>query len=436
MKQISAHYDAEQDNIRFQRNFNRVLWGFVVLVFLYLTASTYGILSSTPIYMHDWRGPLCIILVVVAFSVYVYATRLNTRSCWPPSLMRSILLWCGMYFSILLLSFIDNAFLWDFYVLFSCACSLFRWRALFIVEGITALTMFTLEGLLTWPINAGQLMGIAGQSVFLFSVIGLCVLFQHLIIERIERNHLFQQLQRTNEELEQAHRKLEQSIEQEQELAVLRERTRLAREMHDTLGHALVLITVKLEAAQRLRARDPERCDRELESTKEVARDSMTALRASIANLRSPALEREQMWEALERAVKEMAQRAGLRATCEFEADIEQLSASHKEALWKVSQEALTNIEKHARAHEIHLCIRQATGELILTIQDDGIGLPDRSYHYDEEKRLRYNSPNGHYGVRGMLERAENAGGRFSLHSGSGTGTRIEVALPLEAPRR
>ena len=90
----------------------------------------------------------------------------------------------------------------------------------------------------------------------------------------------------------------------------LRERTRLAREMHDTVGHALVLISIKLEAARRLRERDPERCDRELEATGEIARATMNDLRASIANLRSPALEREPACRALSRYAREMAQRA------------------------------------------------------------------------------------------------------------------------------
>ena len=92
----------------------------------------------------------------------------------------------------------------------------------------------------------------------------------------------------------------------------MRERTRLAREMHDTIGHALVLISVKLEAAQRLRERDPERCDHELESTKQIARETMTALRASIADLRSPALEHGHINHALSRSARELAQRTDL----------------------------------------------------------------------------------------------------------------------------
>ncbi|GHO71124.1 hypothetical protein KSC_100160 [Ktedonobacter sp. SOSP1-52] len=264
-----------------------------------------------------------------------------------------------------------------------------------------------------------------------FSVTGFSILIQNLIAERFERNHLFQQLQLANTDLEEAHRQLAQSVEQEQELAILRERTRLAREMHDTLGHALVLITVKLEAAQRLRERDPERCDQELESTKEITRESMAALRASIANLRTPALQHKGIQQPLIRSLDELGQRAGLDVSHIYQGELENLADPLKETLWKVSQEAFANIEKHAHAQHVTLSLRQEEGNLILTIQDDGIGLPTASCQHQEDGSLACHSPEGHYGLRGMLERVEGIGGRLSLRSGEKQGTTIEVTLPL-----
>jgi signal transduction histidine kinase len=257
------------------------------------------------------------------------------------------------------------------------------------------------------------------------------MLFQRLMEERFERNSLVKQLAQRNSELEQAHRQLAQSVAQEQELAVLRERTRLAREMHDTIGHALVLISVKLEAAQRLRERDPERCDRELESTKQIARETMTALRASIANLRSPELERERISEAISRTARELAQRTGLHVTCAIQADIDLLSEAIEETLWKVSQEALTNIEKHAHASNVQVRISRQDGQLLLHIHDDGIGLPQSVYQPEKDGNLAYNGSNGHYGLRGILERVEAVGGHLTLHSKKEQGTTIEVDLPL-----
>ncbi|HVU70248.1 MAG TPA: sensor histidine kinase, partial [Ktedonobacteraceae bacterium] len=247
---------------------------------------------------------------------------------------------------------------------------------------------------------------------------------------RFARQQLLEQITRTNAELKEAHRQLAESAIQEQELAVLRERTRLAREMHDTLGHALVLVAVKLEAAQKLREVNPARCDQELETTREIVRSSMKELRASIANLRSPALEREPACRALSRYAREMAQRNDLHIAYDLYPDIEGLPEPIEEALWKVGQEALANIEKHAQARNVLLHISRQDGQIFLKIEDDGIGLPPGLCQH-QENATSYQSPNGHYGLNGMLERVKNVQGHLSIQSDSERGTAIAVTLPL-----
>jgi signal transduction histidine kinase len=402
-----------------------------VLVGLYLTASTYAILKSHPDDLHDWRGVICILLTAVVFLLYSIPIIMSLKLVWPVPMHFAVGIWSGVYLVVLLLTLIERAFLWDFYLVFSVSIALFvGWRAVLAVS-IVALTLFALQGLLIWPPSAGALLGIAGQALTLLSITGLIMLFQHLMGERFERNRLVEQLAQSNSELEEAHRQLAQSVAQEQELAVLRERTRLAREMHDTLGHALVLISVKLEAAQRLREHDPDRCDHELESTKQIARETMTALRASIANLRSPALEHEQISQALSRAARELAQRTGLRVTYTFQADIDRLPEAIEETLWKVSQEAFTNIEKHAHASHVQVRISRQDEKLLMSIHDDGIGLAQTVYQTQKEGSLVFSSSNGHYGLRGMRERVEAIGGHLTLHSGQEQGTTLEIELPL-----
>ncbi len=426
---MSAHFDVEKDNAHFLRNFKHVLLGFALLIGLFLATLTYSILKDNPIYIHDWRGITCIMLAISAFLLYALSTRLGLD--WPPPWPYAVSLWSGLYLAVFLLTLINNFFLWAFYVVFASSFAMFGGRRLLIAVSIMALTMLGFEGLFTWPLGGGAFIGIAAQAMPLFSMTGFIILFQRLVTERFERNELFQKLDQANSELEATQRQLEQSVAQEQELAVLRERTRLAREMHDTIGHALVLISVKLEAAQRLRGRDPERCDRELESTKEIARETMTALRSSIADLRSPALEHEHINHALSRSVREFAQRSGLHITYTFQADIDFLPEAIEEILWKVSQEAFTNIEKHAHARHVHLRISRQDEKLLLHIHDDGIGLPPAVYQSQQDGRFVYSSPNGHYGLRGMLERVEALGGYFALHSGKEQGTTIEIELPL-----
>ena len=186
---------------------------------------------------------------------------------------------------------------------------------------------------------------------------------------------------------------------------------------------------MKLEAAQRLRTRDPERCDQELESTKEIARGTMTTLRASIANLRSPALEREQLCPALRRSADELALRTGLHVTCLLPAEAENLSEAVAETLWKVSQEVLTNIEKHAQASNVEIEICRQETQLYMRIHDDGIGLPSAFCHLHQEEEPF--ADKGHYGLRGIRERVEAIGGQLALQSAQGQGTTVEIRLPL-----
>lgn len=428
---MPAPFDVEKENTRFSLIFRRVMMMVAVLVGIFLTASTYAILRGNPDYLHDWRGVLCILLTVVIFLLYTIPIITSLKLVWPVSWQFAVSIGGGMYLAVILLSLINSAFVWDFYIVFSVGIALFTgWRVLLSVI-IMAVTMFAFQGLLIWPPDGGTLLAIAGQVLTLFSITGLFMLFQRLVGERFERNSLVIQLAQRNTELEEAHRQLAQSVAQEQELAVLRERTRLAREMHDTIGHALVLISVKLEAAQRLRERDPERCDRELESTKQIARETMTALRASIADLRSPALEHEQISEAISRAARELAQRTGLHVICTIQADINHLPEATGETLWKVSQEALTNIEKHAQASQVQVQINRQDGNLLLHIHDDGIGLPPALSQPQQDGSIAYNGSNGHYGLRGIHERVEAVGGHLTLHSGKEQGTTIEVELPL-----
>lgn len=428
---MSAHFDVEQDNVRFLRISRRVLTMFFVLLSIYLAASTYAVLLSTPSSLHDWRGVICIALTVLAFLIYGVQFRMSLNRDCLPSLRSAVGIGGSLCLVVVLLTLINTAFVWDFYVVFAICFGLFGGVRLLLAVGIIALTMFAFQGLLIWPPTGSALAGIAGQILTLFSITGFNIMFQHLIGERFERNQLFQQLTQTNGELEEAHRQLAQSVVQEQELAVLRERTRLAREMHDTIGHALVLISVKLEAAQRLRARDPERCDHELESTRQVARETMTALRASIADLRSPTLEHEHINHALSLSAREFARRTDLSVTCTLQEDIDLLPASVEETLWKVSQEAFTNIEKHAHASHVQVCIKRQGEKLLLCIHDDGIGLPPALNQPDKDGRFVYSSPGGHYGLSGMRERIEAIGGHLTLRSNKEQGTTLEVELPL-----
>lgn len=431
--------DIQRANDRFRRIFRAVNFMWVIISVIGIGASTYSLFSERPDYLHDWHGVAIIVLalsVLVIYGVGLFGGYVfKEQHEWPPALHRALTYWLSIYIGILLLSEIDANFSWNLFIVMGASFALFRSRRLILMVSIVFVTLCAYQGLLTWPPTRDNLWGIFYLGLVSFSLTAVCMLMQHLIGERYERNALLEKLAQANTELEQAQRRLAESAAQEQELAVLRERTRLAREMHDTLGHSLVLVSVKLEAAQRLRERDPERCDRELEATKEIVRNSMKELRASIANLRSPALERDAASRAISRYAQEVAQRTGVRVSYDLHPDIEGLPEQVEETLWKVGQEALTNVEKHAHASAVLLHISRQNGHIVMRIQDDGVGLPLELCQLHDDGHLTCASPEGHYGLSGMLERVENAGGRLYLRPGQERGTTVEVELPLvEAP--
>jgi signal transduction histidine kinase len=257
---------------------------------------------------------------------------------------------------------------------------------------------------------------------------------------------MFLQLERSHHELEGAHQRLAQAAAHERELAVLRERGRLARDMHDTLGHSLALMAVKLEAAQRLRAVDPARADHEVAATQAIARSALAELRDAIADLRpssdSDAL-REPLGAALTRAAEASAARASWSLTCEIAPDVEPVSDQTYEALLRTGVEALTNSERHAQAQSVQLSLTRQDDMVCLRIEDDGVGIlttnPPRRLRIAAQGQGSGDpgemivSPRGHFGVTGMRERTTGAGGVFTVGAGAdGHGTCVEVRLPAE----
>lgn len=220
-------------------------------------------------------------------------------------------------------------------------------------------------------------------------------------------------------ELRQARAELETTAAQGEELAVLRERTRLAREMHDSLGHALVAVNVKLEVAQRLYRLDVARGDGELEATRELVRATMGELRRSIADLRAPDGDHHAFPATLRRLATEVSSRGVVSVTVAIAPDEALPPPPVAEALFLIAREALVNVERHARARRATLALRRAGDEWCLEVADDGVGV--------RPSDLR--KP-GHFGVVGMRERADALGGQLELSARAEGGTLLVAHIP------
>ncbi|MBK9603560.1 MAG: sensor histidine kinase [Anaerolineales bacterium] len=245
---------------------------------------------------------------------------------------------------------------------------------------------------------------LGGMTIFLF--------ISGIIRTSGERAKLIAKLEAAQKELELAHQR-------DTELATLQERERLARDLHDSLGHALVALSVQLEAIQRLYKVDPERASAQVDELKTLTRASMDDLRRSLAGLRAPGLGERRLSEALQTLSVDTGQRAHLEITCYVAEGANQLSPTQAETLWRVAQEALANIERHSSARTAELQLEIESNSAKLSIKDDGLGLP-----HDAEKQP------GHYGLRGMRERVEGLGGTLTL-TGNGNGSCVDVKLPI-----
>lgn len=212
--------------------------------------------------------------------------------------------------------------------------------------------------------------------------------------------------------------------EQSRALAALQERQKLARELHDSVSQALYGIGLGARTATKLLESD--KPDRQALSTAldyvlSLATAGLAEMRALIFELRPEILEAEGLVAALARHAEALRVRHGLDLDIHLVAEPD-LPAAVKESLYRVAQEALQNIVKHAGASRAEIILGAGEETLTLAIRDNGRG-------FDPQGRFP-----GHLGLRSMRERMESVGGTFAVHSAPAEGTLIRVTIPLPAP--
>jgi two-component system sensor histidine kinase DesK len=207
-----------------------------------------------------------------------------------------------------------------------------------------------------------------------------------------QRNRALAKLRMANDEIEH--------------LAKLAERERIARDLHDVLGHTLSVIILKSELAGKLMDRDPQRAGNEIREVEQISRQALSEVRDAIRGYRSQGLAAE-----LAQA-KSTLETAGVAVR--YQSVKVALPALHEGVLSMAVREAVTNVVRHAQARTCTLRMEQQNGSCRLEIEDDGRG----------------GSTNEGNGLRGMRERVEMLGG--TLHRDSQSGTRLTISLPLK----
>jgi len=209
-------------------------------------------------------------------------------------------------------------------------------------------------------------------------------------------------------QLLRSNRALVQAREELADLAVVEERERFARDLHDILGHSLTVITKKAELAHRLTAVDPERAAAEIADVERLAREALADVRATLVGIREVSVGTELA------SAREALDAAGIRADLPY--SVEEVPPAHRELFGWALREAVTNVLRHSSATTCRVTLHANSLEVV----DDGRGPGDAA-------------SSGH-GLVGLAERVRAAGGTLTTGAAPGGGFRLWVGLPVLAP--
>lgn len=210
-----------------------------------------------------------------------------------------------------------------------------------------------------------------------------------------------------------------QAAEIRSRLRVEADRNRLALEMHDGLQGSLITAATQMELAQRLASADPERTAQIAAESRQTIRQATDELRFLVQRLRAHELTSE-FEPALRQYANNICERNGLALRFELEGQPVRLTAEAENAMFRIAQESLNNVLRHAGASEVYIRLEFGKDRVVLRVEDDGKGLPADWANRGMD----------HTGVEGMKMRAEENGGTFKIGPNEPRGTRIEVVLP------
>lgn len=229
-------------------------------------------------------------------------------------------------------------------------------------------------------------------------------------------NRISSYLKERTRELEKANLRLKELAAARQSLTESRERNRLARELHDTLAHTLSGLSVQLEAVKAYWQADPDKSYLLLEESIGTARNGLNETRRALKALRSIPVENMGFLNAVREMARDFESKNGFYLDLQMVARLPELDPHEEDGFYRILQEALHNIDQHSMATRVKLEIGFADGILHILLEDNGRG-------FDVEQSVK----EGHFGIKGMYERAEILGSKLKISSEIGKGTSIEI---------
>ncbi|RME81610.1 MAG: HAMP domain-containing protein, partial [Caldilineae bacterium] len=232
-------------------------------------------------------------------------------------------------------------------------------------------------------------------------------------------------IENTHLATEQQHQLMRRRLLEQVMAAQEEERKRIARELHDELAQSLIVLMRDLEHLAEQVTPGHARLRRRIRDTRSLVQRTLDQTRSLIFDLRPTILDDLGLVPALRRYARQRLEEAGIQFRLDIEGETSRLPAAIETALYRIAQEAISNVMRHARASRVDIALRFAPEQVEMCVQDDGVG-------FDVPSVLAATSRNGCIGLLGMRERAELLGGQLHLDSRPQAGTTLTVRIPLE----
>ncbi len=255
------------------------------------------------------------------------------------------------------------------------------------------------------------------EALYNAIVVGSAIFFVVVFTQsRLNEQQARENAERLMAELEEANVQLAAYATQAEELAMTQERNRLAREIHDSLGHYLTIVNVQIEAAKVVMDSDPERAWDAMNKAQDLTQKGLTRVRESVAARRESPVSNRPLHEAIA-SLAEETQNTGIVTAFKVAGEPQTLENKVALALYRAAQEGLTNVRKHARASRVDVLLDFGRpGEVRLEVKDNGVGAA---------------ATTGGFGLLGIRERVQLLGGRFEASTGIGKGFCLTVSVPV-----
>lgn len=271
------------------------------------------------------------------------------------------------------------------------------------------------EAYIAYYDSTAQAALLAARNVFISVNIALFVIYMVLLVKG--KHEEKERIRLLNEQLGEANKRLRAYAIEAERMAETRERNRLAREIHDTLGHALTGIVAGLDACILTMDAAPDFTKKQLGKIRETAQRGITDVRRSVKKLRPDDLEKLPFREALVRMTEEFASSSGMKINFTVVGWPERLREDQEEVIYRVVQEGITNANRHGRAKNVNLTIGSSEGRLRIIIADDGTGCEDVKQGF---------------GLRHMKERLELLHGTLNFWNDAGFIVEAEIPMNQE----